>query len=71
MLTAALMRHVIDVDGVALVDFGTGDDPYKRDWMEETRPRFRLDMFRPFDRRNWPVLAKIGLRRLAANAKRR
>ena len=71
VLTAALMRHVIDVDGVALVDFGTGDDPYKRDWMEETRPRFRLDMFRPFDRRNWPVLAKIGLRRLAATAKRR
>lgn len=30
-LTAALMEQVIDLDRVKLVDFGTGDDPYKRD----------------------------------------
>lgn len=70
VLTAALFRHVIDVDKVDLVDFGTGDDPYKRDWMEQVRPRFRLDMFRPSTPRNWPPLAKIGLRRLAAITKR-
>lgn len=70
VLTAAMMRHVIDIDRVAFVDFGTGDDPYKRDWMEESRPRYRLDMFRPAVPRNWPILAKIGLRRLAATAKR-
>ena len=70
VLTAALFRHVIDTDKVDLVDFGTGDDPYKRDWMEEVRPRFRLDMFRPMALRNWPELGKIGLRRLAAKAKR-
>lgn len=70
VLTAALMARVIDVDGVALVDFGTGDDPYKRDWMEEQRPRYRLDMFRPFVPRNWPVLAGIALRSLAARTKR-
>ena len=71
VLTAALMRHEIDVDRVDLVDFGTGDDPYKRDWMESTRPRYRLDMFRPLAPGNWPSLAKAGLRRLAAAAKRR
>ncbi|WP_407673043.1 GNAT family N-acetyltransferase [Novosphingobium beihaiensis] len=74
VLTAALFRHVIDGDAVDLVDFGTGGDPYKRDWMEQVRPRFRLDMFRPAAPANWPFLAKTGLRRglsrLAAKAKR-
>lgn len=70
VLTAALMRHVIDLDRVDLVDFGTGDDPYKRDWMEAERPRYRLDMLRPGAPANWPVLAKIALRGLAARAKR-
>lgn len=68
VLTAALMRHVIDTDRVSLVDFGTGDDPYKRDWMEACRPRYRLDMFRPLHVRNWLPLAKLGLRSLAAPA---
>lgn len=70
VLTAALMRHVIEIDRVDLVDFGTGDDAYKQDWMETQRPRYRLDMFRPFDARNWASLAGIGLRSLAASAKR-
>lgn len=65
VLSAALLRHVIDVDKVALVDFGTGDDAYKRDWMEESRPRYRLDMLRPLALRNWTVFARTGLRRLA------
>ncbi|WP_082456349.1 GNAT family N-acetyltransferase [Novosphingobium sp. Leaf2] len=70
VLTAALMRHVIETDGVDLVDFGTGDDPYKRDWMEGERARYRLDMFRPRNPRNWPVLARMAARYLAAHAKR-
>jgi hypothetical protein len=70
VLTAALMRRVIDEDRVALVDFGTGDDPYKRDWMEQQRPRYRLEMFRPLDPRNWRALAGIGAHALAATAKR-
>jgi hypothetical protein len=64
-LSAALFEQVIDRDGVSLVDFGTGDDPYKRDWMEEVRPRFRLDMYRPKWPGNWPAMAKVALRRLA------
>lgn len=57
-LSAALFEQVIDRDGVSLVDFGTGDDGYKRDWMEEVRPRYRLDMLRPGWPGNWPALAK-------------
>jgi len=65
ILSAALFEQVIDRDKVELVDFGTGDDPYKRDWMEEVRPRFRLDMYRPKWPGNWPAMTKAALRRLA------
>ncbi|MXO72333.1 GNAT family N-acetyltransferase [Altererythrobacter buctensis] len=66
-LTAALMELVIDRDGVAEVDFGTGDDGYKRDWMEAVRPRWRLTCLRPASPANWPELGKWALRRLVSN----
>lgn len=65
VLSAAMFRHAIDTDKVALIDYGIGDDTYKRDWMEEVRPRYRLDMFRPGSPRNWILLAKSRLARLA------
>lgn len=67
-LTAALFKQVIDHDHVQLVDFGTGDDPYKRDWMEQARPRFHLTCLRPAAPRNWPLLAKTTLRKLVSPA---
>ena len=66
MLTAALFEHVIDGVLDDLVDFGTGNDPYKAMWMEELRPRFRLDCHRPGNPKSWPRLAKAGLRKLAS-----
>lgn len=62
-LTAELFRHVIDIDRVTLVDFGTGDQGYKADWMEEVRPRFRIDCLDPRQPRAWAPLAKQWLRR--------
>jgi hypothetical protein len=69
-LSAALFEQVIDRDHVSLVDFGTGDDGYKRDWMEQVRPRYRLDMFRPLWPGNWPQITKGAVRRLAAGLNR-
>ena len=69
-LSAALFEHVIDRDKVALVDFGTGDDVYKRDWMEAVRPRYRLEMFRPAWPGNWPAIARETLRGLAGRSGR-
>lgn len=63
-LSAALFEEVIDRDRVALVDFGTGDDAYKRDWMEVIRPRYRLDMMRSAWPGNWPPIVRNALRRL-------
>ncbi|GEN98887.1 hypothetical protein NSE01_07200 [Novosphingobium sediminis] len=64
LLTAALFRHVIDEDHVHTVDFGTGNDAYKRDWMEEQRPRYALQFYRPAAVGHWPALARLAARRL-------
>ncbi|SNS82012.1 Acetyltransferase involved in cellulose biosynthesis, CelD/BcsL family [Noviherbaspirillum humi] len=40
VLTSRLMQHVIDVDAVAEVDYLTGDEVYKRDWMSHRRERW-------------------------------
>jgi len=61
-LSAALFAHVIDIDKVALVDFGTGNQSYKADWMEAVRPRFRIDCLNPARPRSWVPLAKRMLR---------
>ena len=42
LLTAHLMRHVLDQDRVVEVDYLTGDDPYKADWMTRRRERVGL-----------------------------
>ena len=65
-LTAALLEHVIDQDRVNLIDFGTGNDPYKREWMEQVRPRYRIEAFRAKRPRTWPAIGAKVLRRLAA-----
>jgi hypothetical protein len=58
ILTAALFEQVLDRDHVSLVDFGTGNDSYKADWMEEVRPRYRLECINPARPAQWPRLAR-------------
>ncbi|MDP3677026.1 MAG: GNAT family N-acetyltransferase [Novosphingobium sp.] len=62
LLSHALFAHVIDRDRVHTIDFGTGDDAYKRDWMETVRPMLRLEMHRPRDPRSWSHLLRARLR---------
>lgn len=47
ILGEAMFRRAIDQDRVLAIDYGTGDDGYKRDWMEERRPLWRLQAFNP------------------------
>ena len=68
-LSAALFEYVIDKDKVELIDFGTGNDAYKADWMEQVRPRFRIDCLDPKQAKAWPALAKRLVRRLAPSAR--
>ncbi|MES2302033.1 MAG: GNAT family N-acetyltransferase, partial [Pseudomonadota bacterium] len=64
LLTGAMFEHVIDRDRVDLVDFGTGDDPYKRDWMEAVRTRYRVRAWKPSAVRHWPSLLRAKARHL-------
>lgn len=69
-LSAALFERAIDADKVAWVDFGTGNDRYKADWMETVRPRFLFDCLDPRQPRAWPALAKRMVHKLAPGASR-
>lgn len=37
LLTYEMFRYVIDVDKVERIDFGIGDDPFKKDWVNRRR----------------------------------
>jgi len=45
VLTATLMAQVMDVDRVQVVDYLTGDDAYKKDWMTQRRERIGLRVY--------------------------
>lgn len=51
ILTQYLMEYVIDADKVEEIDFLTGNDRYKQDWMSERRRRYKL----VFTRKKEPV----------------
>ncbi|OBX20848.1 hypothetical protein A9995_01140 [Erythrobacter sp. QSSC1-22B] len=69
-LSAALFEHVIDTDHVQLVDFGTGEDGYKRDWMDTERPRYRLTCIDPWQFAAWRLVARKLADRLASRLRR-
>jgi len=46
VLTAELMKHTLDVDRVRIVDYLTGDDSYKRDWMSHRQERVGVRAYR-------------------------
>lgn len=64
ILSAAMFQHVIDNDKAALIDFGTGDDDYKADWMEESRPRYTQVYYWPQSPLAWPDLVWHGAKRI-------
>ncbi len=71
LLTHALFAHAFDVDRVRRIDFGTGDDGYKRDWMEQSADLVRItatDLRQPAA---WISIAQHGLSRVAARLRGR
>ncbi len=44
LLTIHLMRNAFEVDKVAKIDFLSGDDPYKKDWMSHREERWGLQI---------------------------
>ena len=70
LLTHALFRHAFDVDKVARIDFGTGDDGYKRDWMEDCAPLINIRAWDVTQPAAWPGAARDILSPLAAMLRR-
>jgi len=58
ILTARMMEHVLDVDRVSEVDYLTGDDPYKKDWMSHRRELWGLMAFNPATLRGLQKIAR-------------
>lgn len=63
LLTAWTIRHLIEADGIEALDFGRGDDPYKRMWATHRRQRIGLVAATP-----WRAAGLFAILRQAAGA---
>jgi hypothetical protein len=61
ILSAALFRHVIDQDKIHTIDYGTGDEPYKADWMDNRQQLYTLSLYNPKKLSGFFGAAKSGL----------
>jgi CelD/BcsL family acetyltransferase involved in cellulose biosynthesis len=48
VLTALTLRHLLDQEHVAEIDFGRGDDDYKQGWTAQRRQRIGLLLIDPW-----------------------
>jgi hypothetical protein len=69
LLTEAMFRHVIERDRPKVIDFGTGDDGYKADWMDGKRPLYRLDFFNRHSAAGLAGAARAALSKLVRRAR--
>jgi Acetyltransferase (GNAT) domain len=66
VLGMAMFRRAIDEDRVAIIDYGTGDDAYKRDWMDERRQLWRVEAYNPATLRGLVGAARAKASKLVA-----
>jgi hypothetical protein len=66
LLGMAMFRRAIDEDRVRLIDYGTGDDAYKRDWMDERRQLWRVTAYNPAALRGLAGAARAQASKLVA-----
>ena len=66
VLTAWMIRHMIEQAHVSELDFGRGDDAYKRDWVGCRRQRMGVMLINPRHPRGMLALARHTLGRIAA-----
>ena len=63
VLTARMTRHLIEAEKVSELDYGRGDDPYKRLWTTGRRQRIGVVLASP-----WQAAGAIAIARHAAGA---
>jgi CelD/BcsL family acetyltransferase involved in cellulose biosynthesis len=64
VLTALMLRHLLDQEHVGRIDFGRGDDPYKRLWAGERRQRIGVVLVNPRHPRGLAFLGRHALGRV-------
>lgn len=64
VLTARMVRHLLDEERVEMLDFGRGDDPYKKSWTVRREQRIGLLLANPLSARGAVALARHALGRL-------
>lgn len=70
VLTAWMLRHLLDEEHVTEIDFGRGDDPYKQGWAGQRRQRVGLVLANPLRPGSLPLLARHAIGRLRAAMRR-
>ncbi len=63
VLTAEMLRHLLDQEHVDRIDFGRGDDAYKRLWASQRRQRIGVVLANPRQPRGLAFLARHALGR--------
>lgn len=66
ILGEAMFRSAIDRDRVATIDYGTGDEPYKADWMDRRETLWRIEAFNPSTAGGLAAAARAAAGRLVA-----
>jgi CelD/BcsL family acetyltransferase involved in cellulose biosynthesis len=64
VLTALMLQHLLDQEHVGRIDFGRGDDAYKRLWASERRQRIGIVLANPRRPRGLAFLARHALGRV-------
>ncbi|MEO1036281.1 MAG: GNAT family N-acetyltransferase [Pseudomonadota bacterium] len=62
LLSAHMFERAIDVDRAATIDFGVGDEAYKRDWMDTRRQLVSLRACNPKSAKGTLLAARLRLR---------
>ncbi len=61
LLSHAMFAQAIDRERVTTIDYGTGDNGYKREWMDERAPLHRIDCFNPRFASSWLPAARTAI----------
>jgi CelD/BcsL family acetyltransferase involved in cellulose biosynthesis len=63
VLTALMLRHLLDREHVVRIDFGRGDDAYKQGWATQRRQRIGLLLVNPWRLSGMAALARHAIGR--------
>ncbi len=71
VLTALMLRHLMDRERIARIDFGRGDDGYKQGWARERRQRIGFLLVNPRHPAGAVALLRHALGRLLGRLRRK